>query len=459
MKLVKIVSVASNHAPQPQPSRARRFLSWAKTAAEDERVNAAFALARAYLSSKLPQELRRDAGLLPIARLDELRRDLESCLSALVEDESILVRRALADALAAADDAPRNIIIALAEDQAEVASIVLSTSPLLSDAELVECAITGGESERLALANRSRLRASVAARLAELGGRDVVVALIRNLRADLSSASMRVIADRFIDEGEVRAALLTRSDLPTTVRFDVVRATFESLSYLVAKPGIPAGRIEKMIRAASERDLVRIASLCELSELADLAHHLRVNGALTVALLARALISGGLPFFEAAAAELSGLTPEQVATFVRNPYGGGFAALYRRMGIPIHFREAFCVALAALRDFKDKDAGRASRKIAARILARCESLSSPELGQFLALLRRLEAEAAQDEAHALLRGAALDQAAVLYEEALSAAAAIESQLLASDHMLAVISPSMTEAAALEAAVDHEQLAA
>ena len=62
----------------------------------------------------------------------------------LLDDPSPLVRRALADALAASQSAPPAIVIALAADQPQIAAPVYALSPLFVDADLVDAVATGG---------------------------------------------------------------------------------------------------------------------------------------------------------------------------------------------------------------------------------------------------------------------------------------------------------------------------
>ncbi|MGA8653857.1 MAG: DUF2336 domain-containing protein, partial [Xanthobacteraceae bacterium] len=125
----------------------RRFLAWAQRANEDERAEAASALARAYLYSDLTPSLRNEAALAMTAQLD---------------DPSALVRRALAEALSGASEAPRHLILALAGDEPDVAAPVLQRSPVLTDADLVDCAAVAGVIAQSALARRPDLSPGVA---------------------------------------------------------------------------------------------------------------------------------------------------------------------------------------------------------------------------------------------------------------------------------------------------------
>src|ERR1700734_1277565 len=93
-----------------KPDIVRRFLAWVQSAEADVRAQGASALARAYLYSDLPASVRAEAVL---------------AMTALLDDSSILVRRALAEALCRAFHAPRALVLALAADESEAATPVL----------------------------------------------------------------------------------------------------------------------------------------------------------------------------------------------------------------------------------------------------------------------------------------------------------------------------------------------
>jgi uncharacterized protein (DUF2336 family) len=106
----------------------RKFLQWAPTASPSELAEAAGALARAFLYGDLPKPEREEARLT---------------LTGLLDDSLPLLRRALAESFASAANVPHYMVLTLANDRSDVAAIVLARSPLLSDAELVECAAAG----------------------------------------------------------------------------------------------------------------------------------------------------------------------------------------------------------------------------------------------------------------------------------------------------------------------------
>src|ERR1700761_2731452 len=145
----------------------REFLQWVRTAPASERAEATGALARAYLYSDWSPD---DLGAA------------EGAMLMLLDDPSPLVRRALADALAASPRAPAAIVVALAADQPQIAAPVYALSPLFVDADLVDAAATGGAAVQEAIASRAALPCSVAAAIAEVGTAESCLLLVENPR-------------------------------------------------------------------------------------------------------------------------------------------------------------------------------------------------------------------------------------------------------------------------------------
>jgi uncharacterized protein (DUF2336 family) len=351
----------------------RRFLSWMQRAPAGERADAVSALARAYLHSPLSDPVRSEAIV---------------ALTSVLDDPSALVRRALAEALASARDAPRHIILGLASDQSDVARIVLARSPVLDDSELVDCAAIGDAAAQTAIARRPRLRAGVAAAIAEIGERSAVFALIGNPDAELTADGLRRIFDRFGEDASMREKLSMRAGLPAALRADIAAATSRVLEHFAAdRTWLAPRRAERIARDAREQAIVSIAGACPRRELAELVARLRESGALTVALLMRSLLSGDFGLFRETLVEMSGLPEGRVAGFVRNWRGQGFAAVYAKAGLPAHFLPAFRAAL-----------GVAADSASPRLIRSCEKLADPKLAPIVSMLWRFACESARDDA-------------------------------------------------------------
>ncbi len=201
----------------------RELLRWMRSAPAADRADGASALARAYLYSDLDPDDREAA---------------EAAMTVLLDDASPLVRGALADALAAAHEAPRHIVLALVGDQPDVAGVVLARSPLLIDAELVDAVARGDERIERAVAERRPLSRAVAAAIAEVGTASGATALLGNDSADIAAFSLARIAERHGADGVVREAVLARRDVPPAVRQRLARRLAGVLGDFLGESGL-----------------------------------------------------------------------------------------------------------------------------------------------------------------------------------------------------------------------------
>ena len=365
-----------------------RFQQWARNATPGQRAEGVSALARAYLYADLDRVTRDDAQLV---------------LTQFLDDPSPLVRRAMAESFASAAEAPHHIVLALADDQSDISSIVLARSPLLSDSELIDCAAIGDVIAQSAIALRPGLSGAVAAAIAEVGAREALISLAVNTTAELPIFSMHRTIERFGFDGEVREALLMRRNLPAALRADLVAATAEALTaFVTGCDWLSPERARRLKREARDQAHIIIAATSRDVETgpAQLVAHLRASGQLTASLLLRALLSGNASLFAAALAHLTEMPLSRVKGLIRDRRSAGFAALYRKAGLAEPLLPAFRAAIEALEtiDLTDMSGGRLSRQSVEWVLTACSAQHSTELERLLAVLRRFEAEAAREEA-------------------------------------------------------------
>jgi uncharacterized protein (DUF2336 family) len=287
----------------------RHFLQWVRTASAGDRAEATSALARAFLYSDLSSD---DLGAA------------EGAMLMLLDDPSPLVRRALADALAASPDAPPAIIFALAADQPSIAAPVLALSPLFVDADLVEAVATGGPAVQAAVASRAALPRSVAAAIAEVGSAEACLVLVENHEADIALQSTDRIVERFGHLAAIREPLLARDDLAAATRQTLVAKLSETLAGFVAgRAWLAPDHAQRIAREACEKATVAIAADSATSEVRPLIRHLRVTGQLTAGLILRALLSGNVVLFEEALAELADLPVARVSGLIHDRGNAG----------------------------------------------------------------------------------------------------------------------------------------
>jgi uncharacterized protein (DUF2336 family) len=366
----------------------RSYLAWVETAPAHARADAAAALANAWLHSSLSPEDRREA---------------EAALTVALDDPSPLVRRALSEALCTAETAPRHVIRTLASDRPEIAIPVLGCSPMLTDAELVDCLALGDTPVQAAIALRPYVSPAVAAALCEVGAVEAALALLGNPMAETPSFSLHRLARRFGEDPVLREALLERTDLSAKTRMLLSGAAGDSLvAFVIGCGWMTKDRGERMRREAIDQATVTIAASSDTDDVDDLAAYLKEAGLLTPQLLLRSILSGETRLMEATLSMFSGAPADKVATMLRAPHGLGFRAVYRKAGMPQALEPAFAAALSALVEIGGPDelAGEArlSRRMIERVLTSCATMDDRELDRLMALLTRFQAEAAREEA-------------------------------------------------------------
>jgi len=372
----------------------RNFLQWVRTASAGERADATAALARAYLYSDLSPD---DLGAA------------EGAMLMLLDDPSPLVRRALADVLAASPDAPPAIVFALSSDQPSIAAPVLALSPLFIDADLVDAVATGTPAVQAAIASRAALPRSVAAAIAEVGTAEACLMLVESGDADLAPLSIDRIVERFGHLAAFRESLLARDDLPAATRLILVAKLSVALAGFVAgRAWLDPDRANRIAREACEKATVVIAADTSMSELRPLIRHLRGTGQLTAGLILRALLSGNIALFEEALAELADMPITRVSGLVRDRGNAGLLALLEKAGLPRSTYPAFKGAIEAMRESgladQPGDAARLKRRMIERVLTGCEEQDLGDLEPLLTLLRRFATEAAREEARLFCDG-------------------------------------------------------
>jgi uncharacterized protein (DUF2336 family) len=365
----------------------RDFLQWVRTAPASERAEATSALARAYLYSDLSAD---DLAAAEGAMLMQL------------DDPSPLVRRSLADVLAASPNAPPAIIIALAADQPQIAAPVYALSPHFVDADLVDAAATGDATVQSAIASRAALPCSVAAAIAEVGSAESCLVLVENQTVELAPFSIDRIVERFGHLAAIREALLVRDDIPASTRQTLVTKLSEMLAGFVAgRAWLAADHAQRITHDACEKATVTIAAATPKTEIRPLIAHLRASGQLTAGLIMRALLSGNSALFEEALAELTDMPVARISGLIYDRGSVGLRALIEKAQLPPSTYPAFKEAIEALREGFDYETGgpaRLKRRMVERVLTRCEDADLGELAPLLTLLRRFATEAAREEA-------------------------------------------------------------
>jgi uncharacterized protein (DUF2336 family) len=158
---------------------------------------------------------RKFGALMPSLSPDaqsQLRDQVFETLTALVTDEAVRVRAAIAEEVKELPDAPRALILRLAHDPAiMVCEPVILFSPLLSTADLVALvAACPSPGTVTAVARRPHLAEVVSDAIAATANSEAIKALLRNTSAQIREATLDALVSRARDEVEWHEPLVHR---------------------------------------------------------------------------------------------------------------------------------------------------------------------------------------------------------------------------------------------------------
>ncbi|MBO0344860.1 DUF2336 domain-containing protein [Roseibium sp. CAU 1637] len=370
------------------------LLTWLQTADDLSRVQAASALARAWIESDL-NERDRDAA--------------RSALILLVDDRCSAVRRALCAEFAHSDSTPRAVLFGLLQGEDDVAVEMLQNSPLLGDGDLIVVLGDEGERRQCAVASRPQVSAALAAAIAEIASAEACECLLGNRGAHFVPRTLRRLVERFGHDHGVRHLLLDRSDITLAHRYDLLmRQMLETMTgcfgeTLTRPEDLPDGVVEE----TSDRIVLQSVEMVSSSDLTLLIDHLRQSGRLTTRLLLRAVCCGRLRFFAQAMSALSKVPVGRVSQVLSGVRGAAMQALLRKAGLPVRSHQTFQLAVAVLRseraDFT-RDLGLTeARNLTEILLAELQDEALGENGDILSFLRGFALDVSRLEARAYLK--------------------------------------------------------
>lgn len=123
-------------------------------------------------------------------------------------------RKDYADKVAAVPSLPHDVAVTLAGDaNADVARLVLTLSPVLTDTDLAAIAVTQSQQHLVAIAERARLSEGLTDILVERGDKAVLHTVSANEGANFSDQGFDRLLQRGADDATITTTLSRRSDL------------------------------------------------------------------------------------------------------------------------------------------------------------------------------------------------------------------------------------------------------
>lgn len=267
-------------------------------------------------------------------QLDEHERELMAdILERLSHDVEMSVRAALANRLAGKTKAPAELINMLANDDIQVAYKILSTSPVLRDSDLVEVVRHRTMQHQLAVAIRRDLSEDVSAALVEAGNEDVIVTLLNNQDAQISSTVLEFLSEESKRIDAYQKPLVRRPDLPSQLAEKMYAWVSAAVrKYIVENFEVDVHDLDDDLSQSMEEAIVNKPDEGEAAAV-RLVDKLHESGDLSPEFVLKALRQGQIALFELSFAKLTSLRPVLMRRIIYEPGGEALGIACRAIGI------------------------------------------------------------------------------------------------------------------------------
>ncbi|SDE97771.1 DUF2336 domain-containing protein [Rhodospira trueperi] len=264
-------------------------------------------------------------------------------LRRVLKEIEISVRRRIAAGFASRPDVPRDLLTFLANDEIDVAYPVLSQSPVLRDADLIEVIRNRTLEHQLAVAVRFEVSEAVSDELVNTGNETVITELLKNPDARISRATLGYLVEQSRRVGGYREPILSRRELPEDLAKRMVLWVSAALrKTIVDRFDLDPIEVDEMIeKAVLEPDSADADSETGATTAAErLADELSAAGRNDADLMISALQNGEVSLFVTLFARAARMREILVQRMLFEPGGEGLAIACKALGLA---REDFSV--------------------------------------------------------------------------------------------------------------------
>jgi uncharacterized protein (DUF2336 family) len=261
-------------------------------------------------------------------------------------------------------EAPRDLVVLLANDEIEVAHPVLVLSEILDDSELLDIIRRHTMEHRLAVAMRKSLSETVSDAIVGTGDSGVIRVLIENPGARISPPTMEHLVEASRNEPSFQAPLLNRKDLNARLARRMYWWVSAALRKHIAKNfDVDSDALDSNI-VSTVKGILGEGSETAIDSADDAARCLAEKGAITPPLMIQTLREGQTGLFEAMFAEHVGLGKAMIKRFISEPGGEGLAIAAKSTGMyKPDFATIFLLSRAARPGEKVVDPSELSRVV------------------------------------------------------------------------------------------------
>ena len=319
----------------------------------------------------------------------------EQIFRLLVRQTEIQVRQTLAEHIKSSATLPRDIVMTLAKDIAEVSLPILQYSQALSDDDLLDLIRNTENAKRyLAISKRSQVSEIVSESLLDKNNGEVTLSLLANAGASIDEGKLINIAVGNPDNDLLIQAIRHRPNLPITVAEKLIHAVSTSMGEsLKQKRQVPGQDIEAEVEKTRESEtlkLIRVSSSQE--DIERLVGQLIAFNRLSPSLILSSLCQGSFGFFETSLARLSNIPLSNARTLIKDRGDLGFRAIYNKSDLPDSLFPAVRLLLKVIHQLDEEGAKPNSSDYANRvvddILKQSSATPVDNLSYIIALVRR-----------------------------------------------------------------------
>ncbi|MGB8275641.1 MAG: DUF2336 domain-containing protein [Alphaproteobacteria bacterium] len=294
-----------------------------------------------------------DLFLSAEGRLSERERTLMSgIVSQLLHEVEMSVRRELAQRLAAAAHAPHELVVALANDEIQIADPILRKSGVLNDVDLIEIVKHRTQEHRVAVATRESLSPDVTQALIDSGDTDAIEALINNHDVEITRRAMDYLVSESQRVDGFQQPLLRRPDLPPQLAHRMFWWVSAALrEFILTNYKIDETILDSIIHETTGAAATRAEA--DRSTYADaefVVSELAGRGQLDDRFLLQCLKRGRIAAFTAALAKMASISVELARRVIFDPGGEALAVLCKASGIE---RSVFSSIFLLTREARD----------------------------------------------------------------------------------------------------------
>ena len=257
---------------------------------------------------------------------DRERAMMGNILHHLIHEVEMSVRKDIASRLAQRDDVPRELILALANDEIEVAHPLLIHCSVLHDSDLIELVRHRTQAHQLAIAMRKNLSEDVSQSLADTGDVSVITTLIENEDAKMSNSLMEYLVAESKHVDSFQNPLVSRRDLPPNLARKMYWWVSAAVrQHIVENFRVDPTEIDDSIEDAVKQKIETDAADDKPTEADEAARHIDDQGKLTEEFLIDLLKDGEVSLFEASFTRATHIPIKLARRMLYEPGGEGLA--------------------------------------------------------------------------------------------------------------------------------------